>query len=76
MRWLATYPSQTRFAPDSKHLLDSCCWQRRTRRVALPFCHLSLEGEKPLPAANPDKVFAVGDEIRKRRLDPGLVQKR
>lgn len=37
---------------------------------ALPFCHISLKGKKPLPEAYPQ-----GDHLRKRRLDLKLLQK-
>lgn len=43
--------------------------------VALPFCHLTLEGEKPPPDAYPAALDTIGDHIRKHRLDTGLLQK-
>lgn len=42
---------------------------------ALPFCHLKLTASRPLPAAYPRELKALGDHIRKRRLDFGLLQR-
>lgn len=42
---------------------------------ALPFCHWSLKTERPLPAAYPQEIKSLGDHIRKRRLNLGLLQK-
>jgi transcriptional regulator with XRE-family HTH domain len=42
---------------------------------ALPFCGLRLSAEKPLPKAYPCPLCTIGDHIRKRRLDLGLLQK-
>ena len=36
---------------------------------------MALEGKKPLPDAYPEVVDTIGDHIRKRRLDQGLLQK-
>ena len=47
----------------------------RRDRVELPFCHLAFEGERPLPSAYPEEMTTIGDHIRKRRLDLGLLQK-
>jgi transcriptional regulator with XRE-family HTH domain len=41
----------------------------------LPFCGLRLTAEKPLPKAYPRELKTIGDHIRKRRLDLGLLQK-
>jgi transcriptional regulator with XRE-family HTH domain len=41
----------------------------------LPFCHISLKGQKPLPKAYPRELKTVGDHLRKRRLDLKLLQK-
>jgi transcriptional regulator with XRE-family HTH domain len=42
---------------------------------ALPFCHISLKGQKPLPKAYPQELKTLGDHLRKRRLDLKLLQK-
>jgi DNA-binding XRE family transcriptional regulator len=41
----------------------------------LPFCGLRLKAEKPPPKAYPRELKIIGDHIRKRRLDLGLLQK-
>jgi transcriptional regulator with XRE-family HTH domain len=41
----------------------------------LPFCHVTLRGRKPLPAAYPRELLTLGDHVRKRRLDLGLLQR-
>ena len=43
--------------------------------VALPFCHVELRAAKPISKAYPLELKALGDHIRKRRLDLGLLQK-
>ena len=42
---------------------------------ALPFCHLVLKGQKPLPRAYPRELKSLGEHLRKRRLDLKLLQK-
>jgi len=42
---------------------------------ALPFCHIRLSGPKPQRKAYPKHLKTLGDHIRKRRLDLGLLQK-
>ena len=42
---------------------------------ALPFCHISLKGQKPLHKAYPQQLKTLGDHLRKRRLDLKLLQK-
>ncbi len=42
---------------------------------ALPFCRVTLRGRKPRDPAYPDELRALGDHIRKRRLDLGLLQR-
>jgi transcriptional regulator with XRE-family HTH domain len=42
---------------------------------ALPFCHISLKGQKPLSKAYPRELKTLGDHLRKRRLDLKLLQK-
>jgi hypothetical protein len=37
--------------------------------VALPSCHVTLTGRKPLPSTYPRQLRTVGDDIRRRRLD-------
>ncbi len=41
----------------------------------MPFCHFTLKGRKPLPEAYPTQLATLGDHLRKRRLDLGLLQK-
>jgi transcriptional regulator with XRE-family HTH domain len=44
--------------------------------VALPFCHLSLKAPKPPHKKGyPLKIDTLGEHLRKRRLDLGLLQK-
>jgi transcriptional regulator with XRE-family HTH domain len=43
--------------------------------VALPFCHVTLRGQKPKSAKYPKAVVTAGDHLRKRRLDLGLEQR-
>jgi DNA-binding transcriptional regulator YiaG len=40
----------------------------------LPFCHIALKAQRPLPNAYPKSLKTIGDHIRKRRLDLGLLQ--
>ncbi len=47
----------------------------RTGRVALPFSHITLKTQKPLPSAYPKTLKTIGDHLRKRRLDLNLLQK-
>jgi len=41
---------------------------------ALPFCHVSIKGDRPLPKAYPRELKTIGDHIRKKRLDLKLHQ--
>ena len=43
--------------------------------VALPCTHLTLKTGKPRNPAYPEHLDTLGDHIRKRRLDLGLLQK-
>lgn len=38
-------------------------------------CRFTLKGPKPLPAAYPKEIRTLGDHLRKRRLDLGLLQR-
>ncbi len=40
----------------------------------MPFCGVTLRGQKPLPEGYPQELRTVGDHLRKRRLDFGLLQ--
>jgi len=42
--------------------------------VALPFCHLTLTAAKPKNSAYRASLTTLGDHIRARRLDLGLMQ--
>jgi DNA-binding transcriptional regulator YiaG len=46
-----------------------------TNIPALPFCHVRLSGPKPLPKAYPKALKTLGDHLRKKRLDLGLLQR-
>jgi DNA-binding XRE family transcriptional regulator len=51
---------------------------RRTSRTgipALPFCHVKIQAQKPLPATFPREFKTLGDQLRKRRLELGLLQR-
>lgn len=43
--------------------------------AALPFCRVRLRAEKPRSTAYPREPKTLGDHLRKRRLDLGLLQK-
>ena len=47
----------------------------RRDRGSLPFCYLTLLTKRPLPGAYPKTLVTIGDHLRKRRLDLGLLQK-
>ena len=49
--------------------------EQHNLRVALPSCHIQLTGRKPLPPAYPRQLNTLGDHVRKRRLDLGLLQR-
>ena len=57
----------------------TCADARATRRrtVALPFARLRLNGRRPrvFPRGYPVEVKTLGDHIRRRRLDLGLMQR-
>lgn len=41
---------------------------------ALPYCKVALRAQKPLSGAYPSQLKALGDHIRKRRLDLKITQ--
>ena len=41
----------------------------------MPFCHLTLTSKKPKDFAYPTEFRTLGDHLRKRRLDLGLLQR-
>ncbi len=41
----------------------------------MPFCYFALSANRPPKAAYPKELVTLGDHIRKRRLDLGLLQK-
>ena len=53
---------------------DYAKWQRNVI-PALPFCHVRLSGPKPQQKAYPKHLKTLGDHLRKKRLDLGLLQK-
>ncbi len=40
-----------------------------------PFCTILLYGRKSMPGAYPQQLSTLGDHLKKRRLDLGLLQK-
>lgn len=49
--------------------------QSRNHTRSLPFCHLELRASKPRSCAYPVELKILGDHIRKRRLELGLLQR-
>lgn len=43
--------------------------------VAFPFCRVTLRRQRPRPSAYPTTVSTIGDHVRRRRLDLGLLQR-
>jgi transcriptional regulator with XRE-family HTH domain len=41
----------------------------------LPFCHVTLRGQKPPPPGYPRDPNTLGEWVKKRRLDLGLLQR-
>lgn len=41
----------------------------------MPICHVTLSGTKPRDRAYPAELNTIGDHLRKRRLDLGLLQR-
>jgi len=41
----------------------------------LPFCHLTLRARKPKDSRYPKELRTIGDRLRQRRLDLGLLQR-
>lgn len=41
----------------------------------MPFCHTALEVPKLSPSDYPQELVTIGDHLRKRRLDLGLLQR-
>ena len=52
-----------------------CFRDTRTGTPALPFCHLRLRGTKPPVPGYPERPKSLGEHIKKRRLDLGLLQR-
>ena len=44
-------------------------------RGSLPICHVTLSATKPNDRAYPLELKTIGDHLRKRRLDLGLLQR-
>lgn len=64
----------SRVPPCFRGLLSRCA-RTGTATIALPFCHVTLRGQKPPDLAYPKELRTFGDHIRKRRLDLGLLQR-
>lgn len=60
------------YLPPSPELMAT---GQRNLIPALPFCHITLKGQKPPSPAYPRELRTVGDHIRKKRLDLNLLQK-
>ena len=56
-------------------MLSACSSGHLTLTPALPFCDLTLRAPKPLGRAYPAELRTIGDHVRKRRLDLGLLQR-
>ncbi len=41
----------------------------------MPYCHVVLKAPRPLPTAYPKYLDTLGDHLRKKRLDLGLLQR-
>ncbi|MGH7535611.1 MAG: helix-turn-helix domain-containing protein [Gemmatimonadales bacterium] len=41
----------------------------------MPFCHAHLRGPRPPSRSYPQALATIGDHLRKRRLDLGLLQR-
>ena len=50
------------------------CLTQRTRGSS-PSCHFTLTAQKPSPLPYPAQISTIGDHLRKRRLDLGLLQR-
>jgi DNA-binding XRE family transcriptional regulator len=46
----------------------------RTDIPALPFCRVTLRGQKPPQPGYPRAIRTLGDQLKKRRLDLGMTQ--
>jgi len=55
--------------------LASCSSPRPARIPALPFCHSRFSSPRPKSPNYPNILKTLGDHLRKRRLDLGLLQK-
>jgi transcriptional regulator with XRE-family HTH domain len=56
-------------------MLSACSSGHLTLTPALPFCSLKLKSPKPIDRAYPAELRSIGDHVRKRRLDLGLLQR-
>jgi DNA-binding XRE family transcriptional regulator len=50
-------------------------WCGHSLRGSLPSYHIRLEAAKPPPAEYPRELRTLGNHLRKRRLDLGLLQR-
>ena len=55
--------------------LSSCASPRPALIPALPFCHSTFASPRPKSPYYPNILISLGDHLRKRRLDLGLLQK-
>ncbi len=60
------------YLPSSSELMAT---GQRNLIPALPFCHITLKGQKPPHPAYPRELKTVGDHLRKKRLELKLLQK-
>lgn len=50
-------------------------WKACAFMVALPWCHFTLKAPKPKSLSYPAELRTIGDELRAKRLDRGLLQR-
>ena len=48
---------------------------KQERMVSFPFMNVIIGAKKPLPEDYPEQPVNVGDHIRKKRMDSGLLQR-
>ena len=59
----------------AEYIQGSSCLNASIVRVALPFSHGQLKTQKPSSLPYPAQLNTLGDHLRKRRLDLGLLQR-
>ena len=41
----------------------------------MPFCHVTLKAARPLPPRYPNQLQTIGDHVRRKRTEIGLLQR-